>query len=77
MRPLPGRTTISRGRMRTAGLFGQPVKKGVGMDRVVIAVFALAMLAAQPAGIFVIVYFAARLAIRHERVSKLKLDYAA
>jgi hypothetical protein len=39
------------------------------MDRVVIAVFALAMLAAQAAGIFAIVYFAARLAIRHERVS--------
>jgi len=56
--------------MRTAGLStSQPVKKGVGMDRVVIAVFALAMLAAQASGIFVIVYFAARLAIRHERVS--------
>jgi hypothetical protein len=41
--------------------------KGGGMDRVVITVFALAMLAAQAAGIFAIVYFAARLAIRHER----------
>jgi hypothetical protein len=39
------------------------------MDRVVFAVFALAMLVAQAAGIFVIVYFATRLAIRHERVS--------
>jgi hypothetical protein len=37
------------------------------MDQVAIVLFGLAMLALQGAGIFVIVYLGARLAIRHER----------
>ena len=37
------------------------------MDRVAIGLFAFAMLACQGAVAFAIVYFGARLAIRHER----------
>jgi hypothetical protein len=37
------------------------------MDRVVVSLFAFAMLALQGAVAFAIVYFGARLAIRHER----------
>jgi hypothetical protein len=52
--------------------FLAPVKLSLGgrMDRFAItqfALFAVAMLMLQVAGLFVIVYFAARLAIRHER----------
>jgi hypothetical protein len=37
------------------------------MDRLAITLFALSMLVFQGAAAFAIVYFAARLAIRHER----------
>jgi hypothetical protein len=49
------------------GLLNNEIGKGDRMDRLFVTLFALTVMAVQCAGIFAIVYFGARLAIRHER----------